>query len=129
MIMGYKVLYTSSTTVEFTNVLQSRTSTNEHDVGGDIHISTVSDPIINYSIDHSNGNLTRIQTFAAGGVNPRQFSISKDGGMIAVSLFADESKKVTIIGRDVRTGRLTKQITELKVDGWPSCVIFRDKNT
>lgn len=173
MIMGYIVLYTSGTTLEFTNILESKTSANEHDVGGDIHISVsvksgtvfrqcsddclhqpdgnfllvssrgkgsitvpgtstdpeiVSDPVITYNIDHSNGNLTKIQTFAAGGVNPRQFSISKDGRMIAVSLFADESKKVSIIGRDVRTGKLTEQIAELKVDGWPSCVIFRDTN-
>jgi len=87
-----------------------------------------SDPIITYSIDHSSGNLTKIQTFAAGGVNPRQFSISQDGSMIAVSLFADESKTVTVIGRDVHTGKLTEQIAALKVDGWPSCVVFRDEN-
>lgn len=48
--------------------------------------------------------------------------------MVAVSLFADESKKVTILARDVHTGKLTKQIAELKVGGWPSCVIFKDEN-
>lgn len=48
--------------------------------------------------------------------------------MVAISLFADESKKVTVIDRDVHTGKLTKQIAELGVDGWPSCVIFQDKN-
>lgn len=48
--------------------------------------------------------------------------------MIAVSLFSDESKKVTVIDRDVHTGMLTKQIAGLKVDGWPSCVIFKDEN-
>lgn len=48
--------------------------------------------------------------------------------MVAVSLFADESKKVTIIDRDLHTGQLTTQIAELSVDGWPSCVIFRESN-
>lgn len=174
MIKGFKVAYTSGITIAFTEVQESKTSTNVHDVGGDIHISVrvescaesssnltkefvhqpdgkfllvssrgrgsitmpgtsttpeiKADPIITYSIDHSSGNLTRIQTFAAGGVNPRQFSISKDGSMIAVSLFSDESKKVTVIAQDVHTGKLTNQIAGLKVDGWPSCVIFKDEN-
>lgn len=48
--------------------------------------------------------------------------------MIAVSLFADESKKVTIVDRDVHTGRLIKQIAGLNVNGWPSCVVFHDEN-
>lgn len=178
MIKGYKVSYTSSTTVEFTDVYESKASTDSHDVGGDIKISVrsqspmgqcssqctltreflngqpdgkfllisyrgsasitipgtsttpeiKSDAIVTYSIDQSTGNLTKMQSFAAGGKNPRQFSISKDGSMVAVSLFSDESKKVTIIDRDVRTGKLTKQLAALKVDGWPSCVVFNDKN-
>lgn len=44
MIMGYKVLYTSSTTIEFKNVQESRISTNGHDVGGDVHISVNAKP-------------------------------------------------------------------------------------
>ncbi|KAJ4422206.1 hypothetical protein N0V82_003176 [Gnomoniopsis sp. IMI 355080] len=44
MVMGYKVLYTSSTTIEFKNVQASSISTNEHDVGGDIHISVNAKP-------------------------------------------------------------------------------------
>lgn len=39
MINGYKVHYTGSNTIEFTNIQESKISEVEHDVGGDLHIS------------------------------------------------------------------------------------------
>lgn len=51
MIKGYKVLYTSSTTVEFTNIQESKISANAHDVGGDIHISVIERPDIAFSVN------------------------------------------------------------------------------
>lgn len=44
MINGYKVIYTGSNTIEFTNVQKSKISTTEHDVGGDLHISVGAGP-------------------------------------------------------------------------------------
>lgn len=38
-IKGFKVSYTSGNTIGFTDVQESKTSTNVHDVGGDIHVS------------------------------------------------------------------------------------------
>lgn len=39
MIKGYKLLYTSGTTIQFRNVQETKISINAHDVGGDIHVS------------------------------------------------------------------------------------------
>lgn len=44
MIRGYKMLYTSSTTIEFTDVYEEKASTDSHDVGGDIQISVKPKP-------------------------------------------------------------------------------------
>lgn len=53
MINGYKVHYTGSDTIEFTNIQESKISEVEHDVGGDLHISvsaSFSGPLFRYSL-------------------------------------------------------------------------------
>lgn len=84
-----------------------------------------SDPIMTFAINHSNGNLTRVQEFAAGGMWPRQFSISNDGSMIAVGLQKDG--RVVILDRDVQTGLLTEFRASIDVGNEPTCVVFKEE--
>ncbi|KAI1386637.1 putative isomerase YbhE [Hypoxylon trugodes] len=83
-----------------------------------------SDPLITYSIDRSNGNLTKVQEFAAGGSGPRHFAINADGDLVAVSLQADG--RVVLIERDVKTGKFTDYVAHGYVEGEVTAAIFRE---
>lgn len=89
-------------------------------------VNIASDPLINFSIDHTNGNLTKIQEFAAGGMVPRQFSISNDGSIVAVGL--QQNGRVVVIDRDVQTGVLTRYRAAVDVGHQPICVIFKEES-
>ncbi|KAI8628302.1 putative isomerase YbhE [Xylariaceae sp. FL1651] len=82
----------------------------------------VSDPLINYAIDHNTGSLKKIQEFAAGGAGPRGFSINGDGNLLAVGLQGDG--RVVIIERDVRTGMLKDFVAAADVPGEVNAAIF-----
>lgn len=79
-----------------------------------------------FRIDASNGNLTKLQDFPAGGMVPRQFSINNDGSMVAVGLQQDG--RVVVIDRDVQSGLLTGVRAALDVGYQPTCVIFKEEN-
>lgn len=76
-----------------------------------------SDPIINYAIE-ADGTLSLQQIFAAGGINPRQFSLSKDGSLVVSAL--QNSGHVALIKRDVQTGNLTEFIGAVHLGGQPT---------
>ena len=79
------------------------------------------DPIITFSIDAENGSLERVQILGTGGKIPRQFSISKDGKLVAVGTGNGEVK---IFQRDVLTGNLSGPIASTAISGEVTCVIF-----
>ncbi|EGO59043.1 hypothetical protein NEUTE1DRAFT_99225 [Neurospora tetrasperma FGSC 2508] len=76
-----------------------------------------SDSIINYAIE-ADGTLSLQQIFAAGGINPRQFSLSKDGSLVVSAL--QNSGHVALIKRDVQTGNLTEFIGAVHLGGQPT---------
>jgi len=81
-----------------------------------------SDPLLNYAIDQATGNLTLVQTSAAGGMNPRQFSINRAGTQLAVGLQGDG--RVVVINRDVATGQLKDFAASADVAGEVTAAIF-----
>lgn len=81
-----------------------------------------SDPIMTFTIDHDTGALDLIQTFPAGGMIPRHFSLNKAGTLAAVGLQGDG--RVVIIDRDVETGKLKDIIAHADVEGEVTCAIF-----
>jgi 6-phosphogluconolactonase (cycloisomerase 2 family) len=81
-----------------------------------------SDPIMTFTVDHDTGALDLIQTFPAGGMIPRHFSINKAGTLLAVGLQGDG--RVVIIDRDVETGKLKDFIANAEGLGEVTCAIF-----
>lgn len=84
--------------------------------------SIVSDPLISFAIDCETGSLELLQEFPAGGRIPRQFSVNKDGTLVAVGLQADG--RVVVIERDPETGDLGRFVAYSNVEGEISTVIF-----
>ncbi|KAK3353118.1 Lactonase, 7-bladed beta-propeller-domain-containing protein [Lasiosphaeria hispida] len=83
-----------------------------------------SDPLITLAIDADTGALRHVQTRAAGGVNPRQFSFNKAGTLAGVGLQADG--RAVIIRRDPKTGILGDIIGNVAIEGEVNCVIFNE---
>ncbi|KAK0715709.1 Lactonase, 7-bladed beta-propeller-domain-containing protein [Lasiosphaeris hirsuta] len=81
-----------------------------------------SDPLITLAIDADSGALKHVQTRAAGGINPRQFSFNKAGTLAGVGLQADG--RAVIIRRDAKTGILGDIIANVAIEGEVNCVIF-----
>lgn len=73
-----------------------------------------SDPIITYAIQ-ADGTLSLRQIFPAGGVNPRHFSLSKDGSLVVTALQNDG--RIALIKRDVQTGNLTEFVGAVNTGG------------
>ncbi|ESZ91540.1 hypothetical protein SBOR_8074 [Sclerotinia borealis F-4128] len=82
----------------------------------------LSDSLLTYSLDHSNGNFSLISIDAAGGSFPRQFSINKAGDLLAVGLQNDG--RVVIVKRDIVTGREMDIVAGLDVEGEVVCVVW-----
>ncbi|KAG5920882.1 hypothetical protein E4U53_003859 [Claviceps sorghi] len=82
----------------------------------------VSDSLINFSIDHETGRLTRTQKVACGGRFPRHFSINRAGTLLAVGQQSDG--RVVLINRDAKTGRLGSFAAYANVAGPVSSVVF-----
>ncbi|KAK1782560.1 Lactonase, 7-bladed beta-propeller-domain-containing protein [Copromyces sp. CBS 386.78] len=82
-----------------------------------------SDPIINYAIQ-ADGTLKLQQIYAAGGINPRHFSISKDGSLVVTALQKDG--RVALIKRDVQTGNLTEIAGAVHVGGDTTFAKFKE---
>ncbi|KAI1876841.1 uncharacterized protein JN550_000913 [Neoarthrinium moseri] len=84
----------------------------------------VSDALISFSVDHTSGNLTHVQSYPSGGRFPRQFSVNKAGNLVAVGLQSDS--RVVIIERDVKTGVLKRFLANTTVAGEVTAVIFNE---
>ncbi|KAK1771268.1 Lactonase, 7-bladed beta-propeller-domain-containing protein [Phialemonium atrogriseum] len=81
-----------------------------------------SDPLLNFSLDHCTGALSLVQTFPAGGIGPRHFSLNKAGNLVAVGLQKDG--RVVVIDRDTETGELKGFLASADVEGEVTCAIF-----
>ena len=87
-----------------------------------------SDPIVTFEIDATNGDLALVEVAPAGGRNPRGFSLSKDGSLVASAL--QDDNRVVIYERDVETGELGGIVAWATVgegdENGPNYVLFDD---
>ncbi|KAF2178679.1 putative isomerase YbhE [Zopfia rhizophila CBS 207.26] len=83
-----------------------------------------SDSLAFFSIQRQGGALDFMGLVPAGGAYPRQFSINKAGNLVAVGL--QEGNRVTILERDIESGRFKGQVAEVDVEGPIICVIWDD---
>lgn len=81
-----------------------------------------SDTITSFSIDQETGSIAAIQRFPAGGRNPRHFSLSKDGSLVASGL--QDDGRVVVISRDVESGLLKEFVASVNVEVGVTCVLF-----
>jgi 6-phosphogluconolactonase (cycloisomerase 2 family) len=81
-----------------------------------------SDTLHTWVIDHATGKLSLKQIAPSGGSYPRQFSINKNGDMVAVGLQMDG--RVVVIERDVMDGTLGDFVASVDVAGQVTSVIF-----
>ena len=84
----------------------------------------MSDSIINFAVDPATGGLTQLQDIPAGGRVPRQFSVNRDGTLVAVGLQGDG--RVVIIARDAESGELGDFVAAIPVEGEVTSVIFNE---
>lgn len=82
-----------------------------------------SDPLISYSIG-DDGQINFLQETAAGGREPRQFSMNKAGTRVAVGLQTDS--RVVVIERNPTSGRLGKFVSYANVAGNITSIIFNE---
>ncbi|CCC06819.1 hypothetical protein SMACR_00848 [Sordaria macrospora] len=83
-----------------------------------------SDPLINWAIQ-ADGTIKLQQIFPAGGINPRHFSLNKDGSLVLTALVTDG--RVALIERNVQTGNLTKIVGAVKIiGGQPNFAKFKE---
>ncbi|KAK3379877.1 Lactonase, 7-bladed beta-propeller-domain-containing protein [Lasiosphaeria ovina] len=83
-----------------------------------------SDPLITFSIDPKTGALAHVQTFAAGGMVPRHFSLNKAGSLVGVAL--QGSERAVVISRDPATGLLKDFVASVTIAGEVNNVIFNE---
>lgn len=81
-----------------------------------------SDPLTAWTIDQKTGKLVFKQGAPAGGIQPRQFSVNKNGTLAAVGLQADA--RVVIVERDVASGKYGNIVAEIGVPGQITSVIW-----
>lgn len=63
---------------------------------------------MSFAIDQDSGEITRVQEAPAGGLNPRGFSLNRDGSLVASAL--QDDNRVVIYERDLETGELGKVV-------------------
>ncbi|KAG9233734.1 Lactonase, 7-bladed beta-propeller-domain-containing protein [Amylocarpus encephaloides] len=73
------------------------------------------DSLATYTIDSTTGTLNWVEATSAHAFYPRSFSVNKAGTMIAVG--GQTSSTVSIIARDVVTGKLGELIASIQVAG------------
>ncbi|KAI9708780.1 MAG: hypothetical protein M1820_003735 [Bogoriella megaspora] len=83
--------------------------------------SEKSDSISTFKLNRD-GSLSFTQLWPAGGSYPRQFSINKYGDLVAVGL--QLSARVSILSRDVETGKLGEAVASITVPGNITCVVW-----
>ncbi|TVY14708.1 putative 6-phosphogluconolactonase [Lachnellula arida] len=81
-----------------------------------------SDTLITYSINPCNGSLTLTQMYPAGGSFPRSMSLNGGGDLLAVAL--QQSSRVVIFRRDLKSGNITEIAGSVAVSGELTDVIW-----
>ncbi|KAL7950205.1 Lactonase, 7-bladed beta-propeller domain-containing protein [Trichoderma barbatum] len=81
-----------------------------------------SDPLINFKINPTTGQLQLLQVVPAGGQFPRQFSINNEGNLVAVGLQSDG--RVVFVDRDPATGLLGDFVAYADIAGEITAAVF-----
>ncbi|UKZ73864.1 hypothetical protein TrVFT333_001518 [Trichoderma virens FT-333] len=81
-----------------------------------------SDPLINFKIDATTGQLKLLQVVPAGGQFPRQFSINKEGNLLAVGL--QDDGRVVFVDRCPQTGLLGDFVAYADIAGQITSAVF-----
>ncbi|TFB03612.1 putative 6-phosphogluconolactonase [Trichoderma ghanense] len=84
-----------------------------------------SDPLINFRINPTTGQLQLLQVVPAGGQFPRQFSINKEGNLLAVGL--QDDGRVVFVDRSPETGLLGGFVAYADIEGQITAAIFDQK--
>ena len=84
-----------------------------------------SDPLITFAIDKTTGILSHLQTRAAGGINPRQFSFNRDGTLIGLGL--QDDGRAVVIQRDPSSGLLGDIVANVPIEGQVNCFVFDEE--
>ncbi|KAK4080306.1 hypothetical protein Trihar35433_1411 [Trichoderma harzianum] len=85
-------------------------------------VTIPSDPLINFKIDAATGQLTVLQVVPAGGQFPRQFSINKEGNLLAVGL--QDDGRVVFVDRCPETGLLGGFVAYADIAGQITSAVF-----
>ncbi|KAH6607554.1 hypothetical protein Trco_003867 [Trichoderma cornu-damae] len=83
-----------------------------------------SDPLINFKINPTTGQLQLLQIVPAGGRFPRQFSINKEGNLLAVGL--QDDGRVVFVDRCPDTGLLGGFMAYADIAGQITSAVFDD---
>ncbi|RDW80710.1 hypothetical protein BP5796_05408 [Coleophoma crateriformis] len=81
-----------------------------------------SDTLQTWEINPYTGELAFKQLSPAGGLFPRQFSVNKLGDLVAVGL--QNSGRVVIVQRDIKTGTYGKFVAEIDIPGQVTSVVW-----
>ncbi|KAK4454344.1 Lactonase, 7-bladed beta-propeller-domain-containing protein [Podospora aff. communis PSN243] len=87
--------------------------------------SIPSDPLITFSVDTTTGLVAHRQTRAAGGVNPRHFSLNRAGTLVGVGLQNDG--RAVVIQRDPGSGLLGDIIADVDIEGEVNCFVWNEE--
>jgi 6-phosphogluconolactonase (cycloisomerase 2 family) len=87
--------------------------------------SIPSDPLITFSVDTTTGLVAHRQTRAAGGVNPRHFSLNKAGTLVGAGLQNDG--RAVVIQRDPGSGLLGDIIADVDIEGEVNCFVWDEE--
>jgi 6-phosphogluconolactonase (cycloisomerase 2 family) len=76
-----------------------------------------------FSISPTDGTLSFLEVFPAGGSWARQFALNRGGNLVAVGL--QETGSVSILERDITTGILKKEVASIAIGGGQvTCVVW-----
>lgn len=79
---------------------------------------------MSFRISPDTGALNLVQTYPAGGMIPRHFSLNKDGTLLAAAAQADG--RVVVISRDPVWGVLKEYVADAAIEGGVNCVIWAE---
>ena len=76
-----------------------------------------------YSISPTDGRLSFVEVFPAGGSWARQFAMNRGGNLVAVGL--QETGSVSILERDLTSGVFKREVASLAIGGGQVvCVVW-----
>ena len=76
-----------------------------------------------FSISPTDGTLSFLEVFPAGGSWARQFALNRGGYLVAVGL--QETGSVSILERDATSGVLTREVASIAIGGGQvTCVVW-----